>query len=95
MDLLGENTLHRNVRMARSCGMQAKFSIHPKQVKVINQILMPSEETIKNARQLLEVVNKTGNHGGYGKVAGLLVTPPKIKKATSINQFTKYHEKNI
>lgn len=94
MDLLGDGSLQEDVLKARSCGMRAKFSIHPAQVNTINRLLSPSVSEIKEAHQLLNAVEKAGDTGGYVRVDGLLITPPKLKKATSIIQFVNHHEKN-
>lgn len=73
----------RHCLESRACGMHGKFSIHPRQIAPINRILGPAPEQIRWAER---IANLTGlrDDFGYEKIEGLVITPPKIKKARYI-----------
>ena len=75
---------------ARSMGFTSKFSIHPNQLKTINDIFSPTKKELEWAKNILDH-SKDENSGYKMHSDGVLTTPPKIKKALNILQ---YEERN-
>ena len=75
---------------ARYMGFTSKFSIHPNQLKTINNIFSPTKKEIEWAKNILDH-SKDENSGYKMHSDGVLTTPPKIKKALNILQ---YEERN-
>lgn len=92
LDLGGGKALESEAIAARAAGMSAMFSIHPRQLATINRIFSPSPEQIEVARRILEAADSAGETGGYRITGGILLSPPKIRKARAILEFTKCHD---
>lgn len=70
---------------SRSMGFTSKFSIHPNQLKTINDTFSPNKEELKWATTIL--THSSDENSGYKMHSdGILTTPPKIKKALTILQ---------
>lgn len=67
----------------RDLGFDGKFTIHPRQIAVVNRLFSVSEESLTWARRILK---KSERHKGVGYtiIDGELITPPKVAKATKI-----------
>lgn len=91
LDLMGGEILVAEALEARSAGMKAMFSIHPRQLAQINRIFSPTSEQIKDAVDLINIGSK---HVGCGYICvnGKIISPPKIKKARAILEFASHHE---
>ena len=92
LDLGGGGQLETEAITARAAGMNAMFSIHPRQLSTINRIFSPSPEQIDAARRIVGAAGDIGETGGYRDRDGLLLTPPKIRKARAILEFANHHE---
>lgn len=73
---------------AKSMGFTAKFSIHPNQVKIINDTFTPAKEDVMWANNILSHAN-TEESGYTMHDDGILTTPPKVKKAKNILRYEK------
>lgn len=71
---------------SRSMGFTSKFSIHPNQVSIINDVFSPNKEELKWANNILNH-SKDENSGYKMHPDGILTTPPKIKKALNILHY--------
>jgi len=81
-------TLQQDCLNARSAGMTAKFSIHPRQIKRINQCFAPEPDLIEKAKanqQWLETASS--NTSGYFKKDNIVFSPPTIKKLKRILEW--------
>lgn len=67
------------VSRARRSGFGAKLCIHPRQVDVVNQGFLPSEEEMAWARAVVEAVAKSG--GGAISLNGKMIDKPVIMQA--------------
>jgi citrate lyase subunit beta/citryl-CoA lyase len=92
MDLTGGEQLKRDISNARSAGFNGKFSIHPSQIIAINEGFSPSEEVLKKASTIFGTLNSTHLESGYLRIAGEIISPPKLKKLQTIKQFSDHHE---
>lgn len=73
---------------SKSMGFTSKFSIHPNQVGIINDIFSPNKEELKWANNILNH-SRDENSGYKMHPDGILTTPPKIKKALNILHYEK------
>ncbi|WP_020526897.1 HpcH/HpaI aldolase/citrate lyase family protein [Flexithrix dorotheae] len=83
MKFADETELSNECNFSRRLGFDGRFSIHPKQIDIINSVYSISEEEINWAKNIIEAVGENYN-GGYQKVGKLIVSPPKYKKAKLI-----------
>ncbi len=75
--------LKSDVQESRNLGFDGMFSIHPKQIEVIQDVFMPDPVEIKWAQNIIKLSNETTDTG-YLKVEETIISPPKIKKAKLI-----------
>ena len=68
--------LKKETTAARDLGFHGKAAIHPKQISVINEVFVPSDEEIAKARQILAV-----NQQGVGSVDHQMVDEAIARKA--------------
>jgi citrate lyase subunit beta/citryl-CoA lyase len=52
--------LERDSAFARSLGFRGKYCIHPGQVEVVNRVFSPSAEEIKEANDIVRLLEKEG-----------------------------------
>ncbi len=71
---------------SNSFGFDGKFSIHPGQIKIINECFEAEPELIDWAKKITDAAQKN-NITGYQKVDGFLISPPKVKKAKEILNY--------
>ena len=77
------NRLNCECEQSRNLGFDGKFTIHPKQISVVNKLYSVSDESRIWAEQVLDKSNQeTGV--GYTIKDGELITPPKVAKAKRI-----------
>jgi citrate lyase subunit beta/citryl-CoA lyase len=67
----------------RATGMAAKFTIHPRQIPVVNAVFGPSAERVRWAEEIVWLAGSAADTG-YVRMGDVLVTPPKVKKARHI-----------
>jgi citrate lyase subunit beta/citryl-CoA lyase len=92
MDTTGGEQLAADVSNARSAGFNGKFSIHPSQITPINEGFSPSAGILEKASTISETLNSTDLESGYLRIAGEIISPPKLKKLQTIKQFSDTHE---
>lgn len=91
-DTTGGQEMRDAAIAARAAGMHAKFSIHPTQIGLINDIFSPPAESIEEAEHLVKLAEKTGAASGYLKHDGKIISPPKLKKAQLLNRFAHHYD---
>lgn len=72
----------------RAAGLAGQLTIHPAQVPIVNEIYGPPEAQVRWAERVLEAAGPEAATG-YVRQGGLLVTPPKVKKALHIRNATR------
>ena len=75
-DIADLEGLKKETTAARDLGFHSKAAIHPKQISVINDVFLPSDEEIAKARQILAV-----NQEGVGSVDHQMVDEAIARKA--------------
>jgi (S)-citramalyl-CoA lyase len=75
-DLADLEGLKKETTAARDLGFHGKAAIHPKQISVINDVFVPSDEEVAKARQILAV-----NQQGVGSVDHQMVDEAIARKA--------------
>jgi citrate lyase subunit beta/citryl-CoA lyase len=80
-DLADEAALLSDLAFARACGFTAKLCIHPKQVALIRQALMPDAQEVQWAQRVVAAAN-VGR--GAVQVDGKMVDRPVLLKAQAI-----------
>jgi (S)-citramalyl-CoA lyase len=75
-DIADLEGLKKETTAARDLGFHGKAAIHPKQISVINDVLVPSDEEVAKARQILAV-----NQQGVGSVDHQMVDEAIARKA--------------
>ncbi len=72
-------------RRSATLGMVGKWAIHPKQIALANQVFTPSEEQVKEAREILKAMAEAKARGeGATVYKGRLVDIASIKQAEVI-----------
>jgi len=75
-DIADLEGLNKETTAARDLGFHGKAAIHPKQISVINDVFVPSDEEVAKARQILAV-----NQQGVGSVDHQMVDEAIARKA--------------
>lgn len=76
-------TFREECMESRNLLFDGRFSIHPTQISIINEVYIPSNDEIAWARSIVEKVEGNENIG-YQKTGSELISPPKVKKAQLI-----------
>ncbi len=72
-------------RRSATLGMVGKWAIHPKQIALANQVFTPSEEQVREAREILAAMEQAKANGeGATVYKGRLVDIASIKQAEVI-----------
>jgi len=80
MDLKGGGAFLEDCLEARSCGLTAKFTIHPAQISPCNEVFGLDDEAVRAAREIAgSFCGQVPT--GYIKWNGRILSPPKVAKA--------------
>lgn len=83
--------IEKECENAQRLGFDAKLSIHPNQVNIINKVLSIDDLSLEWAKSIIELSG--GNEQfGYSKINNMLITPPKIRKAKRIIYERKHYD---
>lgn len=84
-DFSDDEAFVAQARRSATLGMVGKWAIHPKQVKLANEVFSPSEEAVAEARAILAEMEKA-NAAGMGAVTykGKLIDQASMKQAQVI-----------
>ncbi len=75
----------RSAMNARELGCDGKWVVHPSQIPVANEVFSPGQETVEEARKILEEYEKASDQGtGAIEVDGNLVDEATIRMAEKI-----------
>jgi citrate lyase subunit beta/citryl-CoA lyase/(S)-citramalyl-CoA lyase len=81
-ELDSPGALRREAEKAKELGFYGKGAVHPRQVAVINEVFMPTEDEIAHARAILAAGEKSGN--GVTAVNGQMVGTPFFAAAQAL-----------
>lgn len=72
-------------RESRRLGFMGASAIHPKQVPMLNQAFMPSEDEVRQAREIVQAYAASVAQGvGAIEVGGMMVDEPIVERARAI-----------
>lgn len=89
-DVFDDESFQKDVLYAKSLGMKAKSSIHPRHIDFINQSFSPSKEDIEYSFKVMRALEKaTKEKKGAFSVDGKMVDKPVIERAKKIIEVAK------
>jgi len=81
------NGLRQECNRAANVGYKGKFSIHPGQLEVINEIFSPASEDVEYARRIITAWDEAKAKGlGSLELDGAMVDVPVVKRAKALLQ---------
>jgi citrate lyase subunit beta/citryl-CoA lyase len=84
-DFADEVVLTRNIKLALDMGFVGAMCIHPKQVSILNEVMVPSEEGVATAKAILAGWRRAQESGQAVFVyAGKMVDLPVVKRAEQL-----------
>jgi citrate lyase subunit beta/citryl-CoA lyase len=84
-DVKNEDGLRESVRAARELGFVGKGCIHPRQVPVINEEFLPSEEELEKAKKIVLAMEKAEQQGlGAVALGTKMIDPPVARQAQNL-----------
>lgn len=85
MNLKDDEALRHESRLARTCGFNGKFAVHPRQVTVINDVFSPSAVEVERAYALLDAFRQAEAAGrGAVQFRGMMVDYANVKRAEQV-----------
>ncbi len=81
-DVLDLDGLKESCLMAKALGFEGKGCIHPRQVKVINEVFTPNDEEIQRAKEIVRADQRAKAQGKSVTVIGSkMIDPPVVRRA--------------
>ena len=74
-------------RQAKELGFSGKGSVHPKQIRTLNEIFTPSDEEIMRARKIIKTFEEART--GLVVIDGKLIEKPVMREMYRINSIAK------
>ncbi len=78
LDLENMNGMKKEAELVRNLGFTGKGSIHPKQIKILNEVFTPPEDEIIKAKKILEQFNNSNT--GLVVIDGKLIEKPVLRE---------------
>ncbi len=78
LDLENMDGMKKEAELVRNLGFTGKGSIHPKQIKILNQVFTPPKDEILKAKQILEQFNNSNT--GLVVIDGKLIEKPVLRE---------------
>jgi len=89
-DVANMEGLRKNVLTSRSLGFEGMGCIHPRQVPVIQEAFMPTEEEIEKASRIVEAFKEAEAQGsGVVALGSKMIDPPVVKRAQKILELAR------
>ncbi|MCY6380680.1 HpcH/HpaI aldolase/citrate lyase family protein [Hoeflea prorocentri] len=76
--------LEQECRAAVRDGFSGKMAIHPAQVKIINRVFTPSQESLARARKIVSLFDEAGDDVGVLSLDGQMIDRPHLRQAQKI-----------
>ncbi|MEW9673974.1 CoA ester lyase [Ammoniphilus sp. 3BR4] len=85
IDIHDEEGLLHDAQMAKQLGFQGKLVIHPKQIRVVNNVFTPSKKEIEDAQRIV-TANEQAEKDGLGvfQLDGKMVDLPVVERAKKV-----------
>ncbi len=92
LDIQDKEALRATAQVAKRLGFSGKSCIHPSQIAIINEVFMPSDVEIKQAKELLEY-SRQNNQSKKGVFVfnGQMIDKPVIEAAERIVQLSTFN----
>jgi citrate lyase beta subunit len=94
-----EETLRRELMLAKEFGFSGKIAIHPRQLKIINECFTPNQHELERAEKVMGMVGDRGTASTIGVLDNSMVGPPfaimaakLIKRHGMINSRGAFHD---
>ena len=82
--------LEMNLVLAKNLGFEGAFALHPQELPVLHRIFSPTEQEVKNAREILDFSEEAQKEGkGVAMMNGRFIGPPIV---TAAQQVLRKHE---
>jgi citrate lyase subunit beta / citryl-CoA lyase len=83
-----EDGLRARARLARALGLDGKWTIHPGQIAIVNEVFTPSQEEYARAEAMLAAYRAGADEGGHGAVIfdGEMIDEANRKMAERVAQ---------
>ena len=82
--------LYANVKQAKSMGFDGKGCIHPRQIRVVHDALLPSQEELDRAQKIVEAYEQAEKEGiGVVALGSKMIDPPVVKQAQKILEMAR------
>ena len=78
LDLENMDGMKKEAELVRNLGFTGKGSIHPKQIKILNEVFTPPEDEILKAKKILEQFNNSNT--GLVVIDGKLIEKPVLRE---------------
>jgi citrate lyase subunit beta/citryl-CoA lyase len=81
-DVQDMDGLRKFVKQSKSLGFEGMGVIHPRQIPVIHEAFMPSDEEIEKAQRIVDAFNEAKEKGlGVVALGNKMIDPPVVKRA--------------
>ncbi|MEO0004928.1 MAG: aldolase/citrate lyase family protein [candidate division WOR-3 bacterium] len=81
-DVFDLDGLRESCQRAKELGFEGKGCIHPRQVRVINEVFTPNEEEIQRAKEIVKADQEARKQGKSVAVIGSkMIDPPVVRRA--------------
>ncbi len=82
--------LYENVKQAKAMGFDGKGCIHPRQIKVVHEAFLPTDEELVRAKQIVDAYKIAKKEGkGVVSLGSKMIDPPVVKQAQHILKMAK------
>ena len=78
LDLENMEGMRKEAEQVRNLGFTGKGSIHPKQIKILNEVFTPPQDEILKAKKILEEFNNSNT--GLVVIDGKLIEKPVLRE---------------
>lgn len=86
-DISDMDGLARSTRESRALGFDGKGCVHPRQIRVVHEAFLPSDEEIRNAAAIVLAFECARTAGkGVVAVGSKMIDPPVVKRALGVIQ---------
>lgn len=83
--IIDREGLMKESLLAKKLGFKGKFAIHPSHIPIINEIFTPSIEEINEAKEIVEIYEKTLKKGiGVASYRGIMIDYMHYKRAKEV-----------
>lgn len=87
-DIYNESGLRKETTLSKELGFKGKLIVHPAQIKIVNEVFIPSKSEVEQARKIIDAAHKAEKQGkGVVNLDGKMIDLPVIKQAEAILEY--------